>query len=654
MKRTTIRTRTFSAIAIAMLASCAIEPDHDDVATAVDAALFEGHSTVDPCKSEQPPDGYALVRGTEGDDTIDLVGKPGNHFVVAGPGNDTILAGPGKDIVCAGPGEDVVHGQGGRDYIDGGYGNDELHGDDGDDLVHGRAGSDTIFGGPDDDVLFGDLLDDRMFGGHGQDLLVGGHGTDFMHGEEGNDWLRGDTNGDQFVGGAGEDVASFATTTPPGQAGFGPSPPNGIDADLALGAGQSCKGKNPENLDEEIEYPGCSWGDGRDGLMGVEIVIGSHFDDVLIGGAGRNVFWGGYGNDAFAEMEATDEMHGGPGSDGCNGVPCDDAGEPPAALPIVFVDGHPADAGLVFLGSSAGENVTLEVNGGGFRVTEHGGIALAAGAHCVHPDPAAKNVVDCTVAEPLRWALLWGDAGDDVLRVGEGLPRDFTPTVDGGPGDDVLQGASGPDILFAGESGHDELYGHAGDDALISESHDGDLLAAGDGNDQLVSNFPCAGHLYRGGDGQDIAGFARVGTSHRVMAQLGGATASPSNFHGRALSPGTCGNDPASWTILEPGLEILEGGSLNDVLYGDDGPNTIWARDGDDEVRGFGGDDVLVGNTGNDHVYGGPGRDILRGGGGYDWLYAKDGQADRVLSCGAHGGRVASADPHDPPAQGCN
>jgi len=623
-------------------------PSDPDAAVPSDAVW-----AVDPCATpDSPPPGYDLIVRGGGDDVIDMTGVPGNHMIVSGAGNDVIHAGPGNDIVCAGPGRDIVWGQEGDDYIDGGYANDELHGNSGNDVIHGRAGSDTIYGEGGSDVLFGDILDDQIFGGPGNDLIIGGHGTDFMHGGEGDDWLRGDTNGDQFVGGVGTDVASFITATPPGQAGFRPDPPAGIDADQALAPGTPCPGRSPYDLDQTIDYPGCAWGDGRDGLMGIETIVGSPFDDVIAGGPGLEHFYGGYGDDTFLDLDVTDAVVGGPGHDLCNGSPCDDPAEPEVTYPLVYVDARPRDLGVVFLGGDGDDVVTFERSGDGIAV--HAAGALATGAYCRHPNPADRSSVQCDIPHTLRYLLAWGGAGNDHLTVGAGFPRDFTAYLDGGPGDDVLDGGPGEDVLFAGESGHDSLFGNGGSDALITESTDGDLLSGGAGDDQLVTNYPCGGHTYDGGPGQDIAGFARVGSNYRVQAQLGGPAVNATSFHGRAFSPGTCGSDPTRWTVLLPGLEILEGGSLNDVLYGDDGDNVIWARDGDDEVRGYGGDDVLEGLKGNDTIYGGPGRDWLRGGSGYDHVYAADGEADREINCGGDRGRIESSDPSDPAGSGCD
>jgi Ca2+-binding RTX toxin-like protein len=319
------------------------------------------------------------------------------------------------------------------------------------------------------------------------------------------------------------------------------------------------------------------------------------------------------------------------------------------------VNPDPIDLGLVFLGGDGDDAVIIERSGAGVRVVELNGNALSAGALCHHVDAADMSVVDCDIPNTLRYVLAWGGAGNDYIEVGDDFPRDFTAYFDGGPGDDTLVGGEGQDCMLAGESGHDQLFGNGGDDALISESTDGDLLSGGEGNDQLVSNYPCAGHHYQGGPGQDIAGFARMGDKYRVWAQLGGPAQNPSSFHGRAYSPGTCGANPAQWTVLDPGLEILEGGSLDDRLFGNDGPNIIWGREGNDEIRGYGGNDVVEGGPGSDALYGGPGQDIIRGGSGFDHLYAKDGTPELLISCGGDGGKLESADAFDPKGgSGCN
>ncbi len=204
-----------------------------------------------------------------------------------------------------------------------------------------------------------------------------------------------------------------------------------------------------------------------------------------------------------------------------------------------------------------------------------------------------------------------------------GWPNVMTAVLDGGPGDDVLTGSRGEDVMLAGETGHDKLYGGDGDDALISEAangnKDGDELYGQGGDDQLVTDYPCGGHFYSGGPGFDIAGFARAG-SLPIRAQLAGAASTVTAFHGFALSynPTTGNNDcgQSSWTRFSPtaDLEVLEGAAGNDELWGNNAANVIWARDGNDKVWGLDGNDELWGHTGDDTIYAGLGADRVYGG----------------------------------------
>ncbi|MBI2893745.1 MAG: hypothetical protein HYY06_09350 [Deltaproteobacteria bacterium] len=599
-----------------------------------------------PPDSSQPPEGSIedpclvlepTIEGTDGDDV--LSGTAGRDVIFGHAGNDVIDAGGGDDVVCAGFGRDTVRGGEGDDYLDGGFGQDELHGGPGSDTIHGRSTGDFIYGEDGDDFLFGDILDDRLWGGEGDDLLVGGHGVDMMDGGPGSDWLRGDTNGDDFYGGTGFDTASFATAAPPGQ----PSP-DGVAVAFSGGVGSAS-------------------GDGAsEPLVDIENVVGSPFDDRLDLAAPIERAAGNYGDDEIT-APAGAEIAGGPGADTCNGAPCDEADEPPPrpAIAFAFLDARPRDIGLVVLGSQGDVDDVLRISMAGpdvVRITATDA-DVEPGPGCARPGGA--GVVECQVPGTLRYVLAYGDGGDDTIEMGNGFARDMTAHLYGGPGDDTLLGGDGEDVLFTGQTGLDRLEGREGDDALISEVEDRgaregqvhpDTLLAGPGNDQLVTEYPCGGHSFSGGDGWDVAGFARSsGYRNAIHAQLGGAAQNEQEFHGRAFAPAICAAEGG--TTLAGDLEVLEGADGDDWLVGDDSNNIIWGRDGDDTIQGLGGDDVLEGLSDDDTIYGGPGRDRLRGGSGWDELYAGDGEADFVIDCEGNGGCVGSRDGADPEAQGC-
>jgi Ca2+-binding RTX toxin-like protein len=145
------------------------------------------------------------------------------------------------------------------------------------------------------------------------------------------------------------------------------------------------------------------------------------------------------------------------------------------------------------------------------------------------------------------------------------------------------------------------------------------------GNDQFVTSDVCQGHVYQGGPGFDIAGFARhIGTG--VKAALGGTATDPDR---KGCSATRIGSD----------LEILEGSSGPDELFGTNGKDPlIIGREGDDIIHGMGGADTISGDGGNDTLY---------GDGGFDTLESQDGARDRLSDCGKGGGQ-ALRDGSDP------
>jgi Ca2+-binding RTX toxin-like protein len=159
-----------------------------------------------------------------------------------------------------------------------------------------------------------------------------------------------------------------------------------------------------------------------------------------------------------------------------------------------------------------------------------------------------------------------------------------------------LEGSSFNDRLF-GDAGDNTLLGGAGDDELFGRGGN-NVLRGGAGND-ILHGGPGADVL-DGGPGIDTASyrFAAAG----VVADLGNAA----NNQGEAA-----GDSYIS-------IEILEGSSFNDRLFGNAGDNTLLGGAGNDELFGRGGNNVLRGGAGNDILHGGPGADVLDGGPGID------------------------------------
>lgn len=191
---------------------------------------------------------------------------------------------------------------------------------------------------------------------------------------------------------------------------------------------------------------------------------------------------------------------------------------------------------------------------------------------------------------------LFGGAGNDTLVAGSGSEN--PAWLEGGPGNDVLQGSDGDDSLF-GDAGNDTLDGGVGHDSLFgdsiftADSEDfrrigNDLLLGGDGEDQLVGD---AGNdtLDGGGDRDSLYGGS-------------GPFADGENF-------------------IRDGNDLLRGGADDDCLLGEAGHDTLLGEHGWDTLLGNEGNDRLEGGDGNDELYGNEGNDSLFGQGGDDFLW---------------------------------
>jgi Ca2+-binding RTX toxin-like protein len=508
-------------------------------------------------------------------------GGPGNDVLIGSGRSQTILSGAGNDIVCAGGGNDTVHGQGGNDTI------------------HGEGRGDSLFGDGGADRLYGDILDDKLMGGPGTDSLIGGHGVDRMFGGSGNDLLRGGTNRDCYYGDAGADTASFATATPPGPPGY-----SGVVVDL----------NDPVTKGQECPRGGTGRAEGDAGgepLESISFVVGSAFDD-LIDAGGVAAADAGLGADT---CEATTSAAG-----------CGAGDEKPAGtFAYVFeqATGAPADPGLVVRAPDGvpSETITVSAAGAGARVAAAGD-PLALGAGC------DAGGVCASASGALGYVLVYGADGADTIGIGEGLPANVTVDVDGGLGGDTIFGSSLGEVLFAGYGpGADTIQAKGGGDALISEGatpdSGPDLLAAGKGDDQLVTDYPCAGHTFIGGPGDDVAGFARSAVG--IRARIGGAV---------TFTSGSCPGGRSG--AIRPDNEVLEGTADRDVLIGSARADTIWGRGAGDTIIGSGGADSLLGFAGR------------------DLLLARDGVRDRLLNCGSGKDRGARRDRVDPAPVSCD
>ena len=195
----------------------------------------------------------------------------------------------GANLIFGTPKHDVIVGTDEPDVIAGGAGDDRICGGDGRDVIVGNSGKDRLFGEGGDDLLRSSSLPgetESLIGGGGADNLRGGSGRDVMDPGPGRDVLEG---------GGGRDVAFYRTA------------PGRVSVILSLGVAT-----------------GRGVG-GVDSLIGIEDVVGSQFDDRLVGDGRENLILGEGGDDLIFGRAGRDHLHGGGGDDQLIGGPGVDA-----------------------------------------------------------------------------------------------------------------------------------------------------------------------------------------------------------------------------------------------------------------------------------------------------------------------------------------
>ncbi len=224
-----------------------------------------------------------------------------------------------------------------------------------------------------------------------------------------------------------------------------------------------------------------------------------------------------------------------------------------------------------------------------------------------------------------------GSTGDDVIRTSRFTVDDSVEIVDGGTGQNWIEGTSANDLLdfsatqlinirhidglaghdtirgsqqadtIIGSSGNDQLYGNNGDDTFLVTGHDqgSDLVNGGDGADRVL-----------GSAGDDTFRFNSFSGANTVetLEGLGGIN----------RIAGTSANNTLDFSNSELlSIERIEGEAGHDTIKGSQQADTIVGGTGNDTLYGNGGDDqflVMGKDSGADQFYGGAGTDTIKGG----------------------------------------
>lgn len=504
-----------------------------------------------------------------------------------------IMGTKAPDVIVAGPGNNVIHGEGGNDLICAGAGNDTIYGERGDDTIYGEEGEDVIYGERGSDHLYGGPGNDKIYGGRGSDFIEGGEGSDLLEGEQGNDTVEGGPgNHDIVEGNQGDDTLNGG----PGNedviiGGTGNDKINGGPGEHDIADYAGVGGAVTINLQTQTVT-----GAENEHLEGIEDAIGGSGNDTLIGSTETaNRLDGGPGNDKIIAAGPGDEAFGGPGSDECEGGFAQEISCGPSAgangLAVEIYESIDGQSTLILTGSPGPDKGEVNYHAGTWIIT---GSDVTNGDP-TNPDCTGTGTVTCTGKVDAIEANM--GAGNDEMVIGETVPHSISATLEGGTGEDKLVGGPGNDVLYAGpDHVPDILEGGPGNDVLYGvnifhprKDSGAAIMNGGPGSDLMIGGQPCDGDTFNGGPGaNDSASFARIHNSSPIAVDA--------TIGGKVFTPGVANCTPGHITSS---TEKIEGSPGNDILTGDNGPNTLLGRGGNDKLNGMGGFDTCIGGGGN-------------------------------------------------------
>ena len=484
-----------------------------------------------------------------------------NVGLYTGSGNDNINLAAASNFVSLATGA-------GNDTVIASISNGIIGGGTGDDVLDGSGGADRLVGDEGDDVLLGgDGNDNRAaivspFGASFPGGLYGGAGNDTLDGGEGNDYLEGSTGNDVFVFVPDSDNDTIADFT------------NDEDK-IDLTAYNTTFSDLSPNITQVNANTVIDLGSGNtitllnfnsvdldeDDFIGLGATpIPTEGDDTLFGTPGNDTIDALGGNDQIFGLGADDSLIGGTGNDTID-----------PGLGNDTVDGSADDDLLIADYSSLTTDIT-STNSGTSGTIE-----------------TIDNSINYSNIERMNFN---GGSGNDTIIGTSGNDTIFgnagADSLVGGEGDDSLDGGADNDTLVGGE-GDDTLNGGAGGDTFLLIGT-GTVLG-GDGNDTFILSGSYTGSI-NGGGGVDRIEIAPGVTEDIIF--------------------------PESITGIE--TIVVQSGSGNDFLIGDDGDDSLDGQGGNDTLEARGGNDTLLGGDGNDILKPGLGIDTVDGGNGNDLL----------------------------------
>jgi Ca2+-binding RTX toxin-like protein len=245
-----------------------------------------------------------------------------------------------------------------------------------------------------------------------------------------------------------------------------------------------------------------------------------------------------------------------------------------------------------------------------------------------------------TVSLAITGAQNTGSQGLDTLVGIEGIfGSDFNDSLTGGVGDDWLIGSLGLDTINGGDG--DDLLEIVDGDFAAGETYSGgagyDILLLGaivnlstatlTGIEDLISDHAVSLTAAQLDALTNLTTGTITVTTGGIVDLAGGIIETPGFNLTAATTLNLSGSTWVGGYVVEgsTGDDIVTGGTVRDLLHGNDGHDTLRGEDGDDLITAALGNDALYGAAGNDVIDAGQGDNLLDGGDGLDSLFAADG-----------------------------
>lgn len=510
----------------------------------------------------------------------------------------------------------------------------------------GDAGGSVLLGTDYNDYLDGSAGNDTLTGGDGDDVITGGTGTDTASYATANAAVNV-TLSVVAISGTTASINGVAITTPVITAASGSNPATVLINGVATPATTVATINGVANFQDTD-------GAGFDKLSGIVNLIGSQYNDILIGddnanaldgGVGADILNGGNGNDTYT-VTAGDIIQGETSTGGTDTVIAGIDYSLPDNIEKLTLTGNAVrgngnsvsntitgNTGANILEGRGGTDTMIGLTGDDTYYVGETGDSITEAANAGNDTVRAKvtytlpaNVENLQLTGSLAINGT-GNALDNVIYANNAnntLNAGGNTSVSKTTGGDVLsyKYASGGVAVNLNKAGVAQVTGGSGSDTISNFEHiegskyDDKLTAVADMSAKagtatsLTGINRLAGGLgndtYTVADTVDIVIEASNAGSDTIKASLSFDLTTTANIENLALIgvQTTTGTSPTFTTsYATAGITGGIGNSLNNVLLGNAAGNTLQGGLGNDTLDGYSGADTMYGGAGNDVYY---------------------------------------------------